>query len=74
MSPDYNGVGEPSMNGAERKSGNSFGFVVLALFAVFMVLKLTHTVDWSWWWVCAPIWIPFALAFVIAALGQGEKR
>lgn len=72
MSPDYNGGSAP--RSAERQSGNSFGFVVLALFIVFVVLKLTHTVDWSWWWVTAPIWIPFTLAFVIAALGQGEKK
>lgn len=74
MNPEYNIAGVPGMGGAERKSGNSFGFVVLALFIVFTVLKLTHTIDWSWWWVAAPIWIPFAFAFVIAALGQGEKK
>lgn len=74
MNHNFNGGTEPRLGGAERKSGNSFGFVVLALFIVFTVLKLTHTIDWSWWWVTAPIWIPFALAFVIAALGQGEKK
>jgi hypothetical protein len=24
---------------------------------VFVTLKLTNTIDWSWWWVLAPIWI-----------------
>lgn len=24
-------------------------------FIVFLVLKLTGTIDWSWWWVTAPI-------------------
>ena len=34
------------------------------LFIVFLVLKLTHVIDWSWWWVTAPLWgIP---ALVIA--------
>jgi len=23
---------------------------------VFIVLKLTGTIDWSWWWVLSPIW------------------
>ena len=41
------------------------GFCTL-LFTVFLVLKLTHTIDWSWWWVTAPLWIP--LGFVIIAL------
>jgi hypothetical protein len=24
-------------------------------FLVFLVLKLCKVIDWSWWWVCAPI-------------------
>ena len=39
------------------------------LFLVFLVLKLTHVIDWSWWWVTAPLWGVFALwaiAVVIA--------
>jgi hypothetical protein len=31
------------------------------LFVVFLVLKLTHNIDWSWWWVTAPLWIPAIL-------------
>ena len=34
------------------------------LFVVFLVLKLTEVIDWSWWWVTAPLWIP--IGFVIA--------
>ncbi len=39
----------------------------LVLFTVFLVLRLTETIDWSWWWVTAPLWISFlvGLAFVI---------
>ena len=36
------------------------------LFIVFLVLKLTHTIDWSWWWVTSPLWIPIALALGLA--------
>lgn len=36
------------------------------LFVIFLVLKLTHLIDWSWWWVTAPLWIP-----VLAAVGVG---
>lgn len=35
------------------------------LFVVFLVLKLTGTIDWSWWWVTSPLWIPSALALVL---------
>ena len=41
------------------------------LFIVFLVLKLTNVIDWSWWWVTAPLWIPIGLAvmiFIVTAL------
>jgi hypothetical protein len=31
---------------------------------VFIVLKLTKVISWSWWWVLSPLWIPVALTFV----------
>lgn len=37
------------------------------LFIVFLVLKLTKTIDWSWWWVTAPLWLPTAIALGILA-------
>lgn len=36
------------------------------LLVAFVVLKLVGVIDWSWWWVLSPIWIP-ALA-VLAIL------
>ena len=36
------------------------------LLIMFLILKLTDNIDWSWWWVCSPLWIP--LVVVIAAL------
>ena len=24
---------------------------------VFVILKLTSVIDWSWWWVLSPLWI-----------------
>ena len=38
------------------------------LFVVFLVLKLTHVIDWSWWWVTAPLWIPLALVIVVCVI------
>lgn len=32
------------------------GFPAL-LFLVFLVLKLTNVIDWSWWWVTSPLWV-----------------
>jgi hypothetical protein len=43
------------------------------LFLLFLILKLTHVIDWSWWWVTSPLWLPVALGLggllVLALLG-----
>lgn len=36
------------------------------------VLRLAGFVDWSWWWILAPLWIPaaaFVLLVVVLAWG-----
>ena len=39
---------------------------------LFIGLKLGDVIDWSWWWVLAPIWIPFGvvLVFVVFCFGM----
>lgn len=32
---------------------------------IFITLKLTDYIDWSWWWVLAPIWIPLAVVATV---------
>lgn len=44
--------------------GNGIGFSTI-LFLVFLVLKLTHVIDWSWWWITAPLWIPIGLSVLL---------
>ena len=34
------------------------------LLIVFIVLKLTDLINWSWVWVLAPFWIPACMAIV----------
>jgi ABC-type multidrug transport system permease subunit len=41
------------------KSGG-VGFFSL-LFLLFLGLKLTNNIDWSWWWVTSPLWLPVAI-------------
>jgi membrane protein YdbS with pleckstrin-like domain len=55
------------MNNQTNSEG--VGFLGL-LFIVFLVLKLTHVINWSWWWITAPLWGGFALviAFLLMAL------
>ena len=48
-------------------SGGGVGLLGL-LFLVFLVLKLTGVITWSWWWITAPLWGGFALAVVVFAI------
>ena len=41
------------------------------LFLVFLVLKLTNVIAWSWWWITAPLWIPALTTFVLILVISG---
>lgn len=45
-------------------SGGGIGFFGL-LAVAFIVLKLVGYIDWSWWWVTAPLWAPLTIVLVI---------
>lgn len=45
-------------------SRGGIGFLGL-LTIVFITLKLTGHIAWSWWWVFAPFWGPIALVLVV---------
>lgn len=45
-------------------AGGGVGFAGLLTIA-FVVLKLCHVIDWSWWWVLSPIWISLSIAVLI---------
>ena len=36
---------------------------------VFLILKLTHTIDWPWVWVLSPFWIPIAVFLLMLTVG-----
>lgn len=42
-----------------------FGGGGFLLAIIFLVLKLTHVIDWGWIWIFAPVWIPLGLAVAI---------
>lgn len=44
---------------------NKYVILTVTLFAVFLVLKLMGVIAWSWWWITAPIWIPFLIAVIL---------
>ena len=49
---------------AEQKSASGGISLSGAVFIVFLVLKLTGAIDWSWWWVTCPLWLPAAMGFI----------
>lgn len=36
---------------------------------LFIALKLTGYIDWSWWWVLSPFWIPVIVILVVVIFG-----
>jgi hypothetical protein len=56
--------------------GNSLaGYGVRACWlvgAVFVVLKLTDVIKWSWWWVTAPVWMALAVSVGVGLFETGR--
>lgn len=48
----------------KKSKSNGIGLTGV-LFLIFLILKLTGNIDWSWWWVTSPLWIPLFLVLVI---------
>jgi len=57
------------MSERENSSAKSGGIGFAGLLTIlFIGLKLTNYIDWSWWWVLSPIWLPITVVFGFAAL------
>lgn len=50
---------------AQTATGLSLPVVV---FVVFLTLRLTGVISWSWWWVTSPLWIVAAIIVAITIL------
>ncbi|AMS02674.1 hypothetical protein BJD55_gp092 [Gordonia phage Yvonnetastic] len=58
------------MSQVEYKSsgaGGGVGFFSI-LFFIFLVLKLTEVINWSWWWVTAPLWLPLVVSLAVGVV------
>jgi hypothetical protein len=66
----------------ESKSTGSGGIDFTgALFLLFLGLKLCGVINWSWWWVTAPLWGVLAIlllilfvAFVVVCAKEARSR
>ena len=52
---------------SKEVASSGISFTTL-LFLVFLVLKLTNTITWSWWFVTMPLWVGPLFVLVIAAI------
>ena len=55
------------MNKCNNTANDGIGIGGL-LGVVFIVLRLCGVINWSWWWVLSPFWIPIAIVVLSAAL------
>ncbi len=54
---------------SDKSSSSSGGIGFLGVLTiVFVVLKLTHNIAWSWLWVFSPLWIGFGLSISLFVL------
>ena len=55
------------MNNNNNNNNSGIGFTGL-LTVLFIGLKLTGYIAWSWWWVLAPLWIGLLVVLTIIAV------
>lgn len=69
MTENGDWIGVMKMNESDNKSKSSgmgcVRFFSALLGVAFIVLKLIGVIDWSWWWVLAPLWIPAAIIVIL---------
>ena len=53
-----------SNSGNKNQTSGGVGFCGL-LTIVFITLKLTEAINWSWVWVFAPMWIPVVIGIFL---------
>jgi hypothetical protein len=55
------------MSNNNSNSSNGLGLGMI-LFLIFMTLKLTGYITWSWWYVTLPLWGPLLLVIAIVGI------
>ena len=55
-------------DGNTKAESGGIGFIG-ALTLIFIVLKLTGNITWSWWWVLSPLWLPITALLGLILIG-----
>lgn len=58
---------------SSSSSSGGIGFIGL-LQIVFITLKLTDYIDWSWFWVLSPIWLSVVLIVAVTILAVAVAK
>ena len=45
-----------------------FGISYTLIFLAFFFAKIFNLIDWSWWWVFSPLWVPAVVVLLIVIL------
>ena len=43
--------------------------LTVIIFLAFFFAKIFDKIDWSWWWVFSPLWVPLAVILSVLILG-----
>lgn len=49
-------------------------FFRLELLTIFLLLKVWANVDWSWWIIFSPLWIPFCSSILFSIIYYLTKQ
>ncbi len=51
---------------SESRTTASGGVGICGLLGIaFIIMRLCGVIDWSWWWVTAPFWIPTGIVVIL---------
>ena len=39
--------------------------LAVIVFLAFFFAKIYDKIDWSWWWIFSPLWIPASICLII---------
>lgn len=42
--------------------------LMIVVFLAFFFAKIYNLINWSWWWVFSPIWIPILVSTILVIL------
>ena len=60
---------DKDINISINKNSKKISINFLGLLTIlFITLKLTNVIDWSWWWVLSPLWLPVVIVLAIIAI------